>query len=294
MGKEIQDAISLVTIGLPFFNNSETLKFTLRSIMKQSFTNWKLILINDGSTDNSDQSISREILDDPRVTYINDKTNKGLVFRLNQIADLCATPYLARMDADDMIVPDRIETQLNYLLKHPEVDLVDSALYTIDDDNQVVGVRGLEAISYLPEQIIVRSMLNHATIIGKASWFKNNKYNGDYLRAEDYELWCRTFSFSNFKRIERPLYIVREGKVNVNNYILTMRTCRKVLKVYGPKYLNSAQVKKEIFKTYIKGSLYRITGFLGIQHILTKSRNSRLVEQDRINVQSMIAGIIGE
>ncbi|MNE02266.1 putative glycosyltransferase EpsE [compost metagenome] len=262
--------------------------------MKQSFTNWKLILINDGSTDNSDQSISREILNDPRVTYINDKTNRGLVYRLNQIADLCDTPYLARMDADDMIVPDRIETQLNYLLEHPEVDLVDSALYTIDEDNQVVGIRGMEPISYLPEQIIVRSMLNHATIVGKAGWFKNNKYNGDFLRAEDYELWCRTFTFSNFKRIEKPLYIVREGKVNVKNYILTMRSCRKVLKWYGPRYLSSTRVKREIFKTYMKGALYKITGFFQLQHILTKNRNRQLVEQERLQVQSMITGIIGD
>lgn len=294
MNKDIQGSSKLITIGLPFFNNEKTLHFTLKSILKQSFSAWKLILINDGSTDNSHQHISDDILNDPRVIYINDKTNRGLVYRLNQIADLCDTPFLARMDADDLISPDRIEIQLKYLLDNPDVDLVDSALCSIDENNRVVGIRGMEPIRYTPVEVVRSSMLNHATIVGKTSWFKQNKYNREFLRAEDYELWCRTFSFSNFKRIERPLYIVREGKVNVRNYLNTMRTCRKILRLYGPAYLSGRQLKKEILKTHIKGLLYKISGIFGLQDILTKNRNRSLLENDRKQMQMIISGIIDD
>lgn len=292
MNKEMQGSSKLITIGLPFFNNEKTLHYTLKSILKQSFSAWKLILINDGSTDNSQQHISDDILNDPRVIYINDKINRGLVYRLNQIADLCDTPFLARMDADDLISPDRIEIQLKYLLDNPDVDLVDSALCSIDENNQVVGVRGMEPIRYTPVEVVRSSMLNHATIVGKTSWFKENKYNAEFLRAEDYELWCRTFSFSNFKRIESPLYIVREGKVNVRNYLNTMHTCRKILRLYGPEYLSGGQVKKEILKTHIKAFLYKITGIFRMQDILSKNRNRSFSEKDRKQMQIIISGII--
>ncbi len=282
---------SPITIGLPFYNNEKTLHYTLSSILKQSFSNWKLILINDGSTDRSHEGLSPDILNDPRVTYIHDKTNRGLVYRLNQIADLCDTPFLARMDADDMIVPDRIEIQLQYLLAHPDVDLVDSALCSIDENNQVLGIRGMEPIRYSPVDIMLKSMLNHATIAGKTSWFKANRYDPAFVRAEDYELWCRTFSFSNFRRIEQPLYIVREGKVNVKNYVRTMQTCRKVFRLYGPQYLSAEQLRKEIFKTYIKSFLYQTLGLFGFQDILSKQRNRSLPAHESQKMQLIVSNI---
>lgn len=294
MIKEIKDSSTLITIGLPFYNNENTLHNTLNSIMKQSLSDWKLILINDGSRDGSHRSIPDEILNDPRVTYINDQENRGLVYRLNQIADLCDTPFLARMDADDLIVPDRLKIQMNFLLNNPDVDLVDSALCSIDEEYQAIGIRGTEPIRYSPVEVMLKSMLNHATIVGKTNWFKENKYNAEFLRAEDYELWCRTFTFSTFKRIEKPLYIVREGRVNVKNYARTMQTCRKVLKLYGPKYLSATLLSKEILKTYIKSFLYQATGFFGLQSFLTKNRNKSLTESDRMKMQSVINGIINE
>lgn len=286
-----ENTSSPITIGLPFYNNEKTLHYTLMSILKQSFSNWKLILINDGSTDRSHDCIPEDILYDSRVTYIRDQVNRGLVYRLNQIADLCDTPFLARMDADDMITPDRIEIQLQYMLEHPDVDLVDSALCSIDENNQVMGMRGMEPIHYSPVDILLKSMLNHATIVGKTSWFKTNKYDPAFVRAEDYELWCRTFTFSTFKRIELPLYIVREGKVNVKNYVRTMRTCRKVLQQYGPQYLSVQQLRKEIFKTYLKSFLYQALGLFGFQDILSKQRNRSLPVQERQKMQSIVSKV---
>lgn len=291
MTSKIEDISTPITIGLPFYNNEKTLHYALSSILNQSFSDWKLILINDGSTDRSHESIAEYILNDPRVTYIHDKTNRGLVYRLNQIADLCDTAFLARMDADDMITSDRIEVQLRYLLDHPDVDLLDSALCSIDENNQVVGIRGMQPIHYSPVDIMLKSMLNHATIVGKTSWFKANRYDPAFVRAEDYELWCRTFSFSNFKRIEQPLYIVREGKVNVKNYVRTMQTCRKVLRLYGPQYLSVDQLRKEIFKTYIKSFLYQTLGLFGLQDILSKKRNRSLPAHESQKMQLIVSKV---
>lgn len=286
------DTGALVTIGLPFFNNEKTLKYTLRSIFNQTYTNWKLILINDGSTDHSYISISEEMLRDPRVQYIDDRTNRGLVSRLNQIAELCDTPYLARMDSDDLMMPERIEVQLSYLLANPKTDVLDSLMYSIDENNHVVGVRNLAPIADDPKAIVLATALNHATIMGKTEWFKNNKYDAAYLRAEDYELWCRTYAFSNFDRIPIPLYIVREGNVNINNYASTMKTCRKILNVYGKGILTSTELTVAIFKTQLKTALYRIYGAFKWQHFLTKRRNSQIEKKDEEKVKEVLAQII--
>src|SRR4030066_138114 len=90
----------LVTVGIPFFNNQDTLPDAIRSIFAQSFQDWELLLLDDGSTDGSLQ-IAQSI-DDPRVRVISDGCNRKLPARLNQIIDLARGQYIARMDADDL------------------------------------------------------------------------------------------------------------------------------------------------------------------------------------------------
>jgi len=288
----MQDAEIMVTIGLPFFNNENTLNYTLKSIFNQTNQNWKLILINDGSTDNSCACISEEILTDSRVQFINDKNNRGLVYRLNQIADLCDTRYLARMDSDDLMMPERIEIQLKYLIEHPEVDLLDSGMYSIDEHYNPFGVRGLCPIAREAKSIILKPALNHATIMGKSEWFKSNKYDPAYLRAEDYELWCRTYASSNFERILLPLYIVREGNVNVKNYALSMKTCRKILNTYGPDFLSKTEFQSAILKTYIKTILYNFFGIFRLQHTISKKRNCELTKNEEIRLKNVLFNIL--
>ena len=103
----------LVTIGLPFYNDRLTLELAIKSIFAQTYKNWELILVDDGSTDGS-LNIAKKITD-KRVRIISDEKNKGLIFRLNQIASLAKGKYLARMDADDLMQPTRIEKQVEFL-----------------------------------------------------------------------------------------------------------------------------------------------------------------------------------
>lgn len=266
----------IVTIGLPFFNNEKTLLLAIKSVVNQTYKEWKLILINDGSTDGSLEIAQRVAEKDNRIILINDPINRGLIFRLNQLIDLANTVYLARMDADDMMLSNRIGEQIQYLRENPEVDLVDTAMYSIDENNNPVGRRGMEELKKQPRHILKHSHLNHATIIGKTEWFKNNKYDKDFLRAEDYELWCRTSSFSNFSRISIPLYIVREGSVSIKNYRLSMLTLRKIFNKYGYTVLSRRELWVEIQKTYLKEAIYSLAGFLKLQHFLTQRRNVSL------------------
>src|SRR5690349_10645893 len=107
----------LVTVGIPFFNNASSLSDALRSIFAQTFTDWELILADDGSTDES-LSIARSVRD-PRVMVMSDGGNRGLVFRLNQITSAARGKYIARMDADDLSHPARLQRQVSLLERDP-------------------------------------------------------------------------------------------------------------------------------------------------------------------------------
>src|SRR5690349_23370493 len=127
----------LVTIGLPFYNNQSTLELAIKSVFAQTYKNWELLLVNDGSTDGS-LEIAKKIID-KRVQLISDGSNKGLIFRLNQIASLAKGKYLARMDADDLMHPLRIEKQIKFLQQHQDTDLVDTGAYSINENENPIG-----------------------------------------------------------------------------------------------------------------------------------------------------------
>jgi hypothetical protein len=99
-----------ITVGLPFWNNERTLEAAIRSVQAQTIPDWVLLVVNDGSRDDS-AAIVRSFRD-PRIRLVDDGEHRGLVYRLNQIAALAASPFLARMDADDLMHPQRLERQL--------------------------------------------------------------------------------------------------------------------------------------------------------------------------------------
>lgn len=279
----------LVTIAIPFYNNRDTIVDAVKSVFAQTYTNWELLLVDDGSTDGSLELVNQ--IQDPRVEVITDGINRGLVYRLNQISALGKGNLLARMDADDLMVPVRIQKQVDYFLVNPETELVDTGTYSLNENGEPFGIRGLNEIDYSPHAIIKKAMLLHASIMGKKEWFIKNPYDPNFIRAEDYELWCRTYEFSNFGRIGEPLYMVREGKVNLENYRKSIRTVRKIIRLYGPKMLNPLEVKIELLKTYLKIGLYNMLGALQKQDFLSAKRNRGLTADEKDSANEILQEI---
>jgi len=137
-----------------------------------------------------------------------------------------------------------------------------------------------------------KGLLHHATVMGHTEWFRKNPYNPSYIRAEDCELWCRTFRTSCFARIIEPLYFVREGLVNVNNYLLSGKTVRQIIRTYGPLYVGKYQAMQLITKSYLKGYIYRIFSLISLHDILVNMRNQRLDEKEKVYADGIIEQII--
>ena len=224
-----------VSIGLPFYNDEKTLKYTIQSILLQSYTDWELILLDDGSTDGS-LAIAKSIKDN-RIRVISDGENKGLAVRLNEIAKLAKGQFLARMDADDLMHPDRIEKQITFLSMHKSIDVVGTNAYSIDLNGNIIGKRFVQLIKNDIYEVLKKGLFIHPTIMGKTDWFRKNPYDesSSVYRAEDYELWSRTILNNCFATIDEPLLFYREAssvQKSIKNYMDTFYSMLRIQKKF--------------------------------------------------------------
>ena len=264
-----------VTIGIPFLNARRYLPDAVRSVFAQTFADWELILVDDGSTDNSAEIVSG--INDPRVRLVSDGVNRGLVARLNQIVAIARGKYLARMDADDLMHPERIERQVSFLNANPDIDVVDTATYTIDDDLTPLGIRGERPLDAKPETVLSRGLLIHPTVMGRTEWFRNNPYDALFVRAEDRELWTRTCMTARFGRLCEPLFFYREGFTgNLRNYLMSEATVRRILRTHGPKLVGSQRTHLLVLRSRLKSFAYLLGTKVGAQGRLISRRNRPL------------------
>lgn len=257
----------LVTIAISIYNAGSYLRDAIQSVVNQTFRDWELYLINDGSTDGS-LAIMREFaLRDTRIKMIDDGQNKGLVARLNQSTAMAAGKYYARMDADDIMYVTRLEEQVTFLEAHPEVDVLGTSIMTIDNHNNIVG----SGMSHGKVSAFI-----HPTVMGKLEWFKANAYCDWALRAEDMELWCRTSSKSNFWALGKPLLFYREfGVPTVKKYVQTQKTLLKIFSRYREYGKSCSWFVKNSLNTVAKIVAYMIFDRLDRTDILIGKRRRR-------------------
>lgn len=191
-----------VTVLLPVYNGAPYLEETLESILAQTFTNFELLVIDDGSTDGSRGILERFAARDARVRLVS-RENRGLIATLNQGLALSRADIIARMDADDIALPRRFERQVGFMKSHPGVDVCGTAL--------VFHETGEE--KYLPEESAALQALTlfntpvfHPTVImRKASVLAVGGYASTAPCAEDYDLWERMLRagsrFANLREV---------------------------------------------------------------------------------------------
>lgn len=261
-----------VTICIPFYNAESTLVDAVRSVFAQTHKKWELILINDGSTDRS-LEIAQSIKD-PRVTVYSDGENRKLAGRLNQVTNLAKYDFIARMDADDMMSPYRIERLLDILSDNDSYDLASSGTYSIKDDGSYNGYRGRSEKNYTFEGLLNKSQgFLHAGLIARKSWYKRNHYNESLSLGQDSDLWLRAARANDFRAIsiKDPLYMYREeGNV----------TPQKLLKAYKLERNNHAHMinkKKDrikyVAKSFAKTGVVKIMSATGTLDYLLYRRN---------------------
>lgn len=182
-----------VSILLPVYNSAAYLRATMDSLLAQTLDAFELIVINDGSTDGSAEIIGS--YKDDRIVYVENEGNKGLIYTLNRGIEMARGEYLARMDADDICRPLRLELQSRWLDEHPGTDLVATFIDFIDREGKQGGVWELDrkTVSHkaIKNKMPRENCLAHPSVMGRTEVLRRFKYNPEQKHIEDYDLWLR-------------------------------------------------------------------------------------------------------
>lgn len=185
--------LPLVSIILPAYNCEKYIAASVASILQQVYDNFELIVVNDGSADNTLAILSS--IADKRLRVLNNDGNKGLIYSLNRAIDESKGEFIARMDADDVATNDRIEKQVHWLLHHPDTAAVGSHILMIDEHGKEKGNWPLDrktaTASAIRKTMPRENCLAHPTMMIRASILKQYKYSVFQKNIEDYDLWLR-------------------------------------------------------------------------------------------------------
>jgi glycosyltransferase involved in cell wall biosynthesis len=281
----------LVTIGISYYNPGRFLRFAIQSVFAQTLQDWQLVLVNDGSTDDSPAFVRS--ISDSRVLLLGDGCDRGLSARLNQIAAVADSPFLARMDADDIMHPMRLERQLAFMQENSDVDVVGSYAYSIDVDNRPIGLLGDRPMPRSPYEVFVRGCFVHPSVLGKTAWFKSNPYSELYPRAQDVELWARTVGNSTFRCIPEPLLFYRElGISQLKKYLASSAQVRAMVGRGFRGSMSRTQRLQIVAQRYGKALAYRLANTVGLEEWLVRRRSRSLTPQEIRTAGAVLSEIL--
>jgi len=203
-----------VTVLMPFYNSAPFLREATASILAQSFGDFELLAVDDGSTD--DGLAILESFADPRIRVLHNKENQGLVASLNRGIAAARGEYLARMDSDDISHPERLARQVAYLDTHPEVGVCSTWAVFIDAHGRETGMLRTPTGVHLQCLFWKPSPLVHAAMLARTALLKQNLYDPAFTDAEDYELLLRLHSLTSACNLPEALYKIRRHGGNVS------------------------------------------------------------------------------
>lgn len=206
-----------VTVLIAVYNGERFLRDALDSVLAQTFTDFELLVVNDGSTDETATIL--ESYSDGHIRVITNTRNIGVVGSLRRGLNYARGEYIARIDADDIALPERLEKQVEYLDLHPEVGMVASLCLVIDEDSR--PAEGATALT--PEQIyyslgFYNSIFNPSVTFRKAFVLSLGGYGDDSTnRVEDYDLWVRIARRAKIVQLDEILAQYRKHSANLTN-----------------------------------------------------------------------------
>ncbi|MFW6046971.1 MAG: glycosyltransferase, partial [Candidatus Woesearchaeota archaeon] len=202
-----------ITIGIPLHKsaNAIQLKEAIDSVIDQKLTPYEIHLIQDGEITPEIAIILDNYIGRKGIKHIHLKCNVGLAKALNESIKQCSTNYYARMDADDISHPERLQKQMNYLAQNPNIDICGTWAKDIDAKGDVLSTRKVPANHKDIVKYIWTCPLIHPTVVFKVSSIKRvGLYNEELTRRQDYELWFRCVKANlRFANLPEPLLLYR-------------------------------------------------------------------------------------
>ncbi|TAE00957.1 MAG: glycosyltransferase [Bacteroidetes bacterium] len=209
----------MITVCMLVFNGEKYLESAIKSILNQSFQDFELLILDDGSTDRSAQ-IVREI-DSPKIRFLQNARNQGLALAKHRALQEANRKYFAILDCDDWAYPNRLKEQVNFLEQHPKVAAVGSWVEVIDGENNVKNTWNLPTKSEeIKVKMLFRNCFAHPSMMIRREIFNEFSYRNEYPPAEDYDLWSRILQ--KYEMANLPKILIKY-RVHGNNISQTKK-----------------------------------------------------------------------
>jgi glycosyltransferase involved in cell wall biosynthesis len=220
-----------VSILMTIYNVAPFVATAVASIQQQTFTDWELIIIDDGSTDQTWPIVSDQAGRDKRITAIRNEQNLGTAGALNKGLALAQGDFITRQDGDDISEPGRLAAQLDFLRQHTDIGAVGTAVTLIDDTGQQLGQTQYPQ----HDQQIQETLLDHMCFCGPTVMARRDifvaaglYFNNDLSYSEDYDLCLRLAEAGKLANLDQPLYQYRQHAHSVSHSRRYQQIRRKV------------------------------------------------------------------
>jgi len=207
-----------ITVLMPAYNAEKYICEAIMSVLRQTYTDFELLIVNDGSTDRTAQII--RAFSDERIVFIDKKENEGVAAALNTGLKIARAEYIARFDADDICYPERLEKQLRFLQQNPDYVLVGSDVdYMLDNGDHLFSFK---CIAHTHEEIM-QKMYFYCPFVHPAVMFRKQPvldaggYQQNGHNFEDYLLWTNLASTGRMRNLAEPLV-----KYRLNPFSITI------------------------------------------------------------------------
>lgn len=246
-------AYPIISVIMPCYNRQEYVADAIESILNQTYTNFEFIIIDDCSTDNTYEIIKKYAEIDKRIIALQNEENKGIVYTLNRGFGLARGKYIARMDDDDISLPQRFEKQIKYMEEHEDVTVLGSLIETFPH----AGGSWCPSVSTDLTKLLLHffNPLAHSVIMIRNAFLQ--KYNIKYLKtyeyAEEYKLYCDILQHGGkiYNMDEVLLYCRRTGRNNIGSNEQTRKIQQNVVRKICVHMLSQV-LKKEDVELVIK------------------------------------------
>ena len=252
------------------YNGQTYLREAIDSILQQSYSHFEFIIINDGSVDASLSIV--QSYNDSRIKIINNEGNKGLIYSLNKGIEQAKGKYIARMDADDISLPNRLQCQLEVFKANSQLVIVSSDFYLLKQSTLTTIKQAFQQDS-LKGTLLFAPCFCHPTVMIKNIFKDNNlSYNKDFVHAEDYKLWTDLTHLGGFYNIRIPLlkYRSHTAQVSVTHHQMQLKISNKIRSEFIQK-LHFNLPPKELETLHFIGNnefIISINQLVAIEHCL--------------------------
>lgn len=276
----------LVSVVMPVYNVETYLREAIESILNQTFSDFEFIIIEDPSTEEITKILEKYAERDKRIRLIHNSRNLGLVRSLNKGLKQARGIYIARQDADDISLLDRLEIQVRFLERHPEVGVVGTWIALLDKEGKQTDIlRKPHSPFFIKWSLLFGNCLAHSSVMMRLSLVEENEiYKTEMVFVEDYDLWARLSEKTLLANLPKVLCLIRlhEQRTSTQHFELQKKSGRLVMRQLIAKLLGK-DIPEALLKSLQGHEVLKTQEELGYSARLITQLYKAFITQNKLN-----------